>query len=146
MPHTMIKLLLLLACAGMRHGISHEAWFCDRPASEVCGLLCPAQLCSVLGVLPRHADHADQRLRQRMHALSEVVLGLFDACRHGGGNGNHRFRQLSHWKCGFLRVDQHRKSLDVWRAAGNDEKSAINVGEERWTGEREKDYGLCCGW
>lgn len=146
MTHTMIKLLLLLACAGMRHGISHEAWFCDRPASEVCGLLCPAQLCSVLGVLPCHADHTDQCLCQGIHTLSEVVLDLFHACRYGGGNGNHRFRQLSHWKCGFLRVDQHRKSLDVLWAAGNDEKSAINAGEERWTGGREKGYGLCCGW
>lgn len=146
MTHTMIKLLLLLACAGMCHGISHEAWFCGRPASEVCGLLCPSRLRPVLGVLPCHADYTDQRLRQRMHALSEVVLDLFHACRYGGGNGNHRFRKLSHWKCGFVRVDQHRKSLDVWRAAGNDEKSAVNAGEERWTGGREKGYGLCCGW
>lgn len=107
MTHTMIKLLLLLACAGMRHGISHEAWFCDRSASEVRGLLCFSRLCSVLGVLPRHADYADQRLRQRMHALSEVVLDLFHACRYGGGNGNHRFRQLSHWNavsCAWISI------------------------------------------
>lgn len=60
----------------------------------------------VLDILSCSRRYADHGICKGIFALSEVVLDLFSADRHGGGNASECVRQLSVGQCACLCVDQ----------------------------------------
>lgn len=87
-------------------GLSHKARICGGTRPEVCGVFCVACIYPVLDILSCSRRYADHGICKGIFALSEVVLDLFSADRHGGGNASECVRQLSVGQCACLCVDQ----------------------------------------
>ena len=63
----------------------------------------------------------------RADALSEMVLGVFSAGWHGGGNASNCVRQPTVGERHFLCVDQRGKCLDVRRSSRYDRRGAASA-------------------
>ena len=106
-----------LSCAGMCRCVSDEERFCRGACAEVRLVFCTACVWAVLGAFCRAGDYADSGIREGPDSVSEMVLGVLTACRHGGSYADECIRESAVGECNFMRMDQRGKSLDVRRTA-----------------------------
>ena len=95
--------------------------FCRN--APICQIFSAAGHRSVFDILSAAVGDANQRVSQRLHALSQMVRRFLAVLRRNGNLNYKTCRKPRDHQRPFHRLDQHRKYLDVRRSAGYDEQS-----------------------